>query len=329
MVAFIPAATLALQAGGLASGIMGQRAQARQAQAQLNLGYEQLYLQRRLARLQEEMARAGSTDARGNKVEYVPGVGWVETPSDRTRALMDASDTEELLRLVQDQPRERIIRELSMPRRVGEASLADARQREFANTQGRSRDTLEGLLMESNLAHINDPIDTIQNNISVQALRSGSSAAPIIEALAQRGARDTRSAIADARLGAENLYQTERAGRESMLLDPYNMLATRAQQPGDVAFQPNNLAEGLAARSAATRQAAGTNMYGAMMGTSSMPKFDKPPAAPNYGAGGLALWESLQKFMQTNPFGSSNPAPSAFKPDISETMYGGQYARHF
>jgi peptide deformylase len=71
-----------LSAGSSAAGVGLGALQAGQAQRAANvqndLAMRQFYINRRIAQQQEEMARAGTRNARGDVTEYVPGVGWVE-----------------------------------------------------------------------------------------------------------------------------------------------------------------------------------------------------------------------------------------------------------
>lgn len=328
-------ASLGLQGIGTVAGLLGQRSANKAAQAQLDLAYKQLYLQQRLARLQEEMARAGSVDARGNVVEYVPGVGWVERPSERTQRLMDASDTEELLRLTQDAVQDRLRREAAFPRRMQEESAADARLREFTSTSGRSRDAIEAALLEAGMAEVDDPIRDMRANVALQALREGSNAGNILARLAREGARGRRSAIARARLEADGMYSAERGGRDQTLLAPYDLLSGKADTPtGMSSFSPNNIADGMGARALNAGKNASSSLYGAAISLSGGPKINDAftqyrATQPNYGAAGTSLLDSIARFMEKNPFNWGSTGTSSFTPDISETLYGGQYARHF
>ena len=55
----------------------------------------------------EQLAKAGSIDANGNRVRYIEGLGFVSEPSAVTKAILDAGNREQLANLREDQPRER------------------------------------------------------------------------------------------------------------------------------------------------------------------------------------------------------------------------------
>lgn len=55
----------------------------------------------------EKLAKASQTDAMGNKVRYIDGIGWVSEASPIVKAILDAGAREQLTNLREDQPRER------------------------------------------------------------------------------------------------------------------------------------------------------------------------------------------------------------------------------
>ena len=55
----------------------------------------------------EKLAKAGQTDAMGNKIRYVEGLGFVSEASPIVKAILDAGAREQLANLREDQPRER------------------------------------------------------------------------------------------------------------------------------------------------------------------------------------------------------------------------------
>ena len=110
------AASLAAAANGMQQG----RAGAQAAAANNALGVQNYQLQRWIAQQQMEMAQAGQTDARGNRTTYVPGVGWVTTPTELTRQVADAGDRENLQQNTVDAQRSRLMRSLQATRQLRE-----------------------------------------------------------------------------------------------------------------------------------------------------------------------------------------------------------------
>src|SRR3989304_10344577 len=127
--------SLALGAGSLVSSIMsGNQAQklnaqiaARNANAQDTAAFNQQMLSNRMLEQQE----AGSIDARGNQVRYIPGVGWVTTSSEQTKKLTGASDAEELRRLTIDTLARRRGMQANEQRRDTEGAKANAKLSEM------------------------------------------------------------------------------------------------------------------------------------------------------------------------------------------------------
>jgi hypothetical protein len=308
--------------GGVASPIiqlLGQRSQQATAAAGLDMQWRNLQMQQQMQEFQREMATAGTTDARGNRTKYVPGVGWVEIATDKTKALLDASDSEELARLITDMPRERTRRDANAQFQSTERGEAEKRLLGLAAGGGRTLDDIEAALTEANLANIRDPVDDAASDINMQLLRSGTGAAPIMEALAIRGSKDTRSALANARLMAPSLYQQEKAEREGGFLNPYGALISRGTAPDGIAFQMTPIGDALSARADRSRAAAGyLSPRPDMSGTGLNNAFANVRASqPNYGAFGAAFTAGLENAWKQ--FGYGTPANRNYD-DINDMM---------
>lgn len=85
---------------GLFSEVFARKRQQALEQAALNET-------RRSNMAQEQLAKAGSIDANGNRVRYIDGIGFVSEPSAVTKNILDAGNREQLANLREDQPRER------------------------------------------------------------------------------------------------------------------------------------------------------------------------------------------------------------------------------
>lgn len=230
-------------AGGV-SGLMNAGTGASAARAQNDIAFRNYYMQQRLARLQEEMATAGSTNARGDRTEYVPGVGWVERPTEQTRGIIAASDNEERRRLTEDATRGRLRREDNYTRQVRDGQDADAIMGGIRTGQ-QTPDDLRAAMIEAGVARAVSGGDDMRKRIGLVSLRQGTGGQEALARIGRNAMGDTRTAIADARLNAPAEYQERRSARVNPRLNQYQALVSRASAPDDVQFQPTNLDEGL------------------------------------------------------------------------------------
>lgn len=234
----------ASSAAGVGMGAM-QGAQAQQAaNAQNDLALRQFYANRRIAQQQEEMARAGTRNARGDVTEYVPGVGWVERPSAATQGMIAASDQEQRLRLTQDMPRARMLREDNFGRQLREGAAADA-MLSGINTGSQSVEDLRGALIRAGTAKASSGADDMRKRIGLVSLRSGTGGEQALAQLGRNRMADTRTAIAEADLEAPSEYVGRRGARVNSRLNQYGALAARASAPEGTPFTPTVLDERL------------------------------------------------------------------------------------
>lgn len=262
----------------LLSGIMAARQEAAAQRQNMQLAMYNAQREDRASRLQNQLAQrmlqmqeAGSVDARGNRVEYVPGRGWITTPSDMTRRLTDASDQEELLRLTQDAQRTRTGKQANELRRGTEGGAADATLRELQQNDGYDANTLFHLLRIRNREGLARGFDDESRMAMRHANRSGSSnAGSILAALAERRGEAYRKADAQAQLDALTSSEELRGARTGRLANKYNMLASRASNVEDTPFAPNMLAQGLSS-TAAMKQNTVPQSYGIAVGAAGNP----------------------------------------------------------
>lgn len=278
-------------AGGVLSGIFGARADNQAAaynyaamQENMRRQDEQAFLQRVMANKFYNMATAGQTDARGDQTEYIPGVGWVTTPSAMSDSLIKGSDAEQLARLGTDaQIRRRGLLENEQRRgiegRTADAQLEQLREQPEFSVQG-----LKDVLLSRATADTNKAYDRTLDRIGTQAIRSGASnAGAIMQDVNRQRADDVRRAGSGVDAQAMQLYndlEGARTGRQGNL---YNLLASRASNFEDVPFQPSNLNEILASRNASARNTV-PNIAGTVINASSNPGgFYPTNIQPQYG----------------------------------------------
>lgn len=230
-------------AGGV-GGLMNASSGAGAARAQNDVAFRNYYMQQRLAQLQEEMARAGTTNARGDRTEYVPGVGWVERPTEQTRGIIAASDNEERRRLTEDATRGRLRREDNYTRQVRDGQDADAIMGGM-RTGEQTPDDLRAAMIEAGVARAVSGSNDMRRRIGMVSLRSGTGGEQALAQIGRNAMDDTRTAIADARLNAPSEFQSRRNERVNPRINQYQTLVSRASAPDDVQFQPTTLDEGL------------------------------------------------------------------------------------
>ena len=223
-------------AGSLASGISGlfgansaAKANAAAAAAQNDINFRNYYLQRQIAAKQQEMAQAGTRDARGDVTEYVPGVGWVSRPSDVTRGIISASDAEERQRLTRDALQQRMQRGNQFDRQLREGADADV-QRTDAGVGRQTLDDIRGKLIARNAARANSGRLNAASMVGLRALQ-GAGGADAIREMSRTAAPDLRTAITEAEADSNPEFEARRAGREGNSLNRYNVLAGRATTP--------------------------------------------------------------------------------------------------
>lgn len=219
-------------------------------------------VQRRQMELSEDQQRASlapTTNARGDRSEYIPGVGWVETASPLTRAIQSRSDNEEARRLAQDMPRQAAQREVAYAVQQRDRGLANASLAR-SNIGTRSLADTEADAVRGGVAQAVAGRKQIGNAALLTALRSGTGAQDFLAAQGRNGQADTRVALEQARSAAPGQYAAGENGRVDQGLNRYQNLMGRALAPDQsVPFQPSQLADNLAAL---RQKQQGTAAYG-------------------------------------------------------------------
>lgn len=274
---------------GLLSGFMGKQSQdaataynyAANA-ANLQRQDQSAFMQQLLAREYQQMAQAGNTNARGDRTEYIPGVGWVTTPSDATAGLISASDAEQRARLTSDSVIRRRGLQENESRRMQEGQAADVFLQQLMQQPDYSVQSLRDELLNRVTTDTNKAFDRTADRIGTQALRSGASnAGDIMRSLNAQRADAVRSAGAGVNNDARQLFEqleTARTGRAGNL---YNLLASRASNFEDVPFQPSNVNDSLQASQAGQRGNA-LGMAGTVMSGMSAPGGRVQNIDPNF-----------------------------------------------
>ena len=135
--------------GGIAGGVLGYMGAMEQADAQrdatranMDFNYANMAMREReraeaiaMAKKLQAEQKLGYTDARGMRTKFVPGQGWVSTPSDTMKRLFELQEAEQLNVLTKDLPMARAVRERNYRRGLGEEAIADTYRRKLANLE--------------------------------------------------------------------------------------------------------------------------------------------------------------------------------------------------
>lgn len=287
--------SLALAGGSLVNSVIQGNAAhnlnraiaARNLASQETAAFNQNMLANRMLQQQE----AGSTDARGNVTRYIPGVGWVTTPSEMTRRLTGASDQEELNRLTVDAALRRRGMQANEARRGDEGAYADETLAELRQPDQYDENRIFNVLRQRNREGLARGFDDESRSAGRQALRSRSSnAGNIFAALAERRGEAYRRADAGAKADAIGMSESLKGQRDARLGNKYNMFASRASNFDDTQFAPNALGGQLAAV-LASRQNTAPQAYGmAINAAGAAPQMQpvKPNFTNSFALGGLA-----------------------------------------
>lgn len=297
---------------GTGAGILGQKNQEGLAKAQLDLGFRQFYAQQRLQRLQEELATASETDARGNTRRYIPGVGWVQDVTPATRGLLSAEDAERRQQLTGDAIMGRNVRNANYGRQVKEGGIADILRQRYADNAGRSTPEIQSNVILSGQADARAAGN--RGMAGLLAARQGISLSP---ADTRVSSAQTGANIARAKLGAPTMANEEAGGAAQARANPYNLFATRAAAPIDAAFNPSNIASELRTAGNMQNYMAGNNLTGAsrslaLGGAATNDGFTNLfKNQPNYGyaatAGGNAIAKMVELLQKRTIDGQRSP----------------------
>jgi hypothetical protein len=261
----LAAAAVAASAASAGAGIMSANASSKAAKDQNRLARENFERQQGMSDAQLAMAKAPTTDARGNRSEYIEGQGWVETPSAITRTLMARSDQEEALRNAQDQPRARRTREALAASQARERGLANTLLAR-SNIGTRSLDDVRASDIRVGIADAAAAPRAVSNAATLTALRQGTGAQETLAQLGRQNIQDRRNVLARADANAPAQFAQSEEQRLTGPLNRYNMLMGRGTANAELPFVPNTLAETLtAARS--KQQAIAPQAIGSAMNT--------------------------------------------------------------
>lgn len=281
--------------GGLT--LLGQGQQASQQAQAMQVAQQNYLLQQKMAQQQYELSTASRRDARGDVTSYVPGQGWTTTVTPTVKGIINSSDAITQDNLAKDITQGRPQRDQAFKRGQNEGETANAMLAAIQNGYGKPH--AQGVAGANTIAGVtgaNEIADNMKSGMAAAALRSGGSTVPLasnFSALDRNATNGTRSAIAQSKLTSPGMYNAQLEQYNANTINPYNTMATRADNPSGVPFQPENLSAGIDNQE---NQAAGLGQQtlsrgspGAQTGANSMIAALLAQKQPDYGtfAGGL------------------------------------------
>lgn len=313
-----------LISGGL--GLMGQSQQsANQAEA-LRLAMMNYQLQQRQMDRQWELATAGQTDARGNRLIYTPDRGWVTYTSPQTQSLINQSDAVQRMNMAEAMGRGRLERGQAFDRRQQEGVAASPLLQQFMQQYGApTRESVAGANTIANVTGANENADAIRSGYTSAALRTGGSISPLQQSLSSldRGATaGVRSALARGAAEGGPLFQQMMDQYTGGKLNPYNTLATRASNVENMPFQPEQLTGNLDA-AALNRAAMGTRYgVGQAPGSNALLAAMASQRQPNYDTFAAGVTANLKNLPWSEWFGDNGGgSPSITRKSSTQTYF--------
>lgn len=282
--AFLAAAGIAAAGAAAYGAYETGQASKRAGVAQRNA----LAVQKRQQELSEEQQRAAlapTTNARGDRTEYIPGVGWVETPSATTKGLMAASDAEERQRLANDLPQQRAVRDANYRQQIADRGLAGALFARLNEGRRTVEDTEAGQVREGVARMVAGPQQT-DNALFTAALRQGSGGVDALRSAQSGNGNSTRAIIEAARNNAPTMQAQSEGARLDPAMARYNLMMNRGTAPADVQFNPTNAGDALGASRMSQQRSA---PYGLAMAGANLKPVGEFNTGTNYGqmAGGI------------------------------------------
>lgn len=264
----LPAIAAGIGAGaqllGAIGGIFGAGNTAA-AQREANAIAMRNYLwQRQLADEQMRMARAGQTDARGNRTEYIDGVGWISRPTETTRGLLSASDSEERQRLTQDAIRRRMSESNQFNTQLQDRGDANAVRSDRVGTQ--TLDDVRAAMLRKASGQALGSNDNAIGALGVSGLRGGTNVAETLAEVSRNSGNSLRGAMAGADADATTEYNARSNATRGDALNRYLALTRNASGTIGEQARPTSIGDSLSAMLANRAQSGIYGMQGAGRG---------------------------------------------------------------
>jgi hypothetical protein len=259
--------------GSIAGGLIGAGAADTAAMTnwQINLlNYFQRERERkdamREAASNKRDTKLGMTDARGNRVHFVEGVGWVTDLGEGQDEMQKLQDQEQRNVLTQDLPMRRRAMQRNEQRSLGEESLADMFRRNMLDVRRGSDASYEHDLMAAQTQGLEEAGRAGLDQAMRTAMRTGTSSSNIGRIAERHNAAlmdAFRKAGLQAKVQSRGKADEEFERRRASEANLYNLFAGRAAQLPDVSYRPQpidtnanaNMSRGQAAMGSANQLA--------------------------------------------------------------------------
>jgi len=246
--------------GGIAGGVLGYMgalenaaAQDRATDANREINDKNIAAREReraeavaMAKKLQAEQKLGYTDARGMRTKFVPGQGWVSTPSPTMKRLFELQEAEQLNVLTKDLPMARAVRERNYKRGLGEEAIADTYRRKLANleaTPARSDEAYANDLYRAQTMGLQDAERTAGKRAFQQLFRTGagsSNIAAVAGEMQDKTNRAYQAAALQAKLMSRGEGDKQKNEQRMPLANLYNLFATRASQGATADYKPQD-----------------------------------------------------------------------------------------
>ena len=246
--------------GGIAGGVLGYMGAMEQADAQrdatranMDFNYANMAMREReraeaiqMAKKLQAEQKLGYTDARGMRTKFVPGQGWVSTPSPTMKRLFELQEAEQLNVLTKDLPMARAVRERNYKRGLGEEAIADTYRRKLANleaTPARGDDAYAYDLYRAQTTGLQDAARDQGGRQFQNLFRTGagsSNISHVAAAMQEKNNRAYSNAALQAKLMSRGQGAKEKNEQRMPLANLYNLFATRASQGATADYKPTD-----------------------------------------------------------------------------------------
>ncbi len=214
---------------------------------QRNLGYLNLYEQKRQARERERLAKATRSDAYGNKVVYKPGIGFVTETTPLTSAILNAQQKEQLAQFRDDAPRIRAAAERTDKRakQAGEVYDEQFNKYRYGNKKTEKEYVAEAVREAAvNYKARNRKSRNGSGSLATLALRTGNSGQlPQLLAAARQQEQvggTLAEAIAEAKRIGKQQFHAEKGAELQTTFGELNQLQATADKVTPTNFNWNN-----------------------------------------------------------------------------------------
>jgi hypothetical protein len=293
-----------VQAAGQVMDFIGKQQQMgierdKVAEAKRAQGVQEFLTQLSMDR-QYNLSTAGQKDVYGNQVVYDRNTNsWVTLTSPEGQALINRGEAITRNADVRNLGQGEAERNEGRTRRLAEGGAAQSLLTQMANRYGApTREGTEGAERVAAATAATQPSMDAKSGFAAAALRSGGTV-PLEGTLAsadRQGAASLRTALAK---NYRPIADEAMAGYNANKLNPYNTLATRASNVGDIPFAPSaipgTLGSDLTARAGRAAATATPPYLGATLNQSSKNLLDAIGAqkVPDYGKMGGAFGKSI------------------------------------